>query len=152
MLWLAGPWRHRKTDCVLSDTLIQSCPLWEKTHQTNQSNKKITHSLHLFFFLSRPKDHLYLFFSPCSDFPCLLLIDRLNDRHQFLQNKKHHKRKGDKLIRDAEAWRHPTTTNQGLQTRRLIEGQHQWNRGREDTFFFNNPQAISHHCSPHRSN
>ena len=41
-------------------------------------------------------------------------------------------RKGDKLIHDAETWRHPTTTNHGSQTRREEEEEEEEEEEKEE--------------------
>lgn len=136
---------------------------WEWIHI---STEEISDSLGSFFFSSRQKDNLYL----CVSLLLLWLLCFLNfwldwlkwlrsastkKKQQKNKKKKHHKKKR----RQTHTWRsdleasyyhyQPWITNQ---RRRTIEGQHQWNRRRENTFFFNLPQAIPHHCIPHRSN
>lgn len=100
---------------------------WELIHI---STEEISDSLGSFFFSSRQKDNLYL----CVSLLLLWLLCFLNFWLDWLKwlrsastkkkqqkNKKKKnttKRKGDKLIHDAQTWRHPTTTtNHGSQTR-----------------------------------
>ena len=101
---------------------------WELIHI---STEEISDSLgSFFFFSSRQKDNLYL----CVSLLLLWLLCFLNfwldwlkwlrsastkKKNNKTKNKKNTtKRKGDKLIHDAQTWRHPTTTtNHGSQTR-----------------------------------
>lgn len=67
-------------------------------------------------FLSRQKDNLYLCVSLLALTP-VFTFDSLTLMTEVSFHKNTTNRKGDKLIHDAQTWRHPTTTNHGSQTR-----------------------------------